>query len=310
MRVVVALGGNALLQRHQPPTAEHQLTNVRTAAAQLARLAVDHTLVLVHGNGPQVGLLALQGAAYSDLHPEVPCYPMDVLGAQTQGMVGYLLEQALGNLLGAGRQVVTLVTRVEVDAADPAFAHPTKPIGPVYDAATAAALVAQHGWTMAADGVGLRRVVPSPQPQRILGLAAIDTLLAQGSLVIAAGGGGVPVVRSTQGDVAQLAGVEAVIDKDMSAALLARLLHADVLLIATDVDAVYLHWGEPDQTELGRVTPEHLAQHQFAAGSMAPKVLAACDFVQRTGKPCHIGSLQHIEAMLQGDSGTTVSPSA
>lgn len=316
LRVVVAVGGNALLQRHQPPTAAHQLANVRTAAAQLARVAAKHTLVLVHGNGPQVGLLALQGAAYSDVHPEVPSYPLDVLGAQSQGMVGYLLEQALGNLLPAGREIATLITRVEVDAADPAFANPTKPIGPVYDPQVAAALASQHGWTMAADGAGQRRVVASPQPQRILGLDAIETLLAQDTVVIAAGGGGVPVVRSTQvnsGEMpgaAQLTGVEAVIDKDMAAALLARLLHADVLLIATDVDAVYLHWGEPKQTALGRVTPQHLAHHRFAAGSMAPKVQAACDFVLRTGKPCHIGSLEHIEAMLEGDSGTTVSASA
>jgi len=311
MKVVVALGGNALLKRHQPLTAAHQLDNIRIAAVQLARVAAKHELVLTHGNGPQVGLLALQGSAYSDLNAAVQTYPLDVLGAQTEGMIGYLLEQELTNLLPAPRSVATLLTRVQVDLRDPAFAHPTKPIGPMYDTATATTLAASHGWSMAVDGTGMRRVVASPPPLRILSLAAIRTLLAENTVVIAAGGGGIPVALTDDAPGAtHMAGVEAVIDKDLCAALLARMLHADCLVIATDVDAVYLDWGTPQQRALGRVTSQLLAQHQFASGSMAPKVQAACDFVDRTGKPCHIGALSDIEAMLRGEGGTTVSAHA
>jgi carbamate kinase len=305
MKIVVALGGNALLKRQQPLTAAHQLNNIRLAAAQLARVALKHELVLTHGNWPQVGLLALQGAAYEQLNAEVQTYPLDVLGAQTEGMIGYLLEQELANLLPAARGVATLLTRVEVDLQDPAFAHPTKPIGPMYSADVAATLAREHGWAMAADGPGLRRVVASPPPLRILNLPAIEALLARHTVVIAAGGGGIPVARRL--DSPARMGVEAVIDKDLCAALLARMLDADCLVIATDVDAVYLDWGTPQQRALGRVTPLLLAQHVFASGSMAPKVQAACDFVTRTAKPCHIGSLTNIEAMLQGKAGTTVS---
>ena len=304
MRVVVALGGNALLQRQQSLSAEHQLANIRLAASQLARIALAHDLILTHGNGPQVGLLALQGHAYSDIHAEVPTYPLDVLGAQTEGMIGYLLEQELANLLPTTRSIATLVTRVEVDLHDPAFAHPSKPIGPMYNATAAAALAAAHGWSMAQDGNGMRRVVASPPPLQVLSLAAIEILLAHHVLVIAAGGGGIPVAH--QPPDAGLRGVEAVIDKDLCAALLARLLQADCLVIATDVDAVYLDWGHPTQRALGAVTPQFLAQHRFASGSMGPKVQAACDFVLRTGKPCHIGALRDIEAMLDGSQGTTV----
>ena len=300
MRVVVALGGNALLRRDQPPTAENQLANIRRAAAQLARVAEHHDLVLTHGNGPQVGLLALQAAAYID----VEAYPLDVLGAQTDGMIGYLLEQELANLLPATRAITTLITRVEVDAQDPAFGHPSKPIGPVYTQVESERVAAAKGWTMAADGASFRRVVASPQPLRVLGIQAIRWLLERGALVIAAGGGGIPVARKGEGN--DLHGVEAVIDKDLCSSLLARELHADVLVIATDVAAVYLDWGQPTQRALGKVTPQQLSEHAFAAGSMQPKVEAARAFALATGQRAVIGSLEQIEAMLAGHSGTQV----
>lgn len=300
MRVVVALGGNALLRRDQPPTADNQLANIRRAAAQLARVAEHHDLVLTHGNGPQVGLLALQAAAYID----VDAYPLDVLGAQTDGMIGYLLEQELANLLPATRAITTLITRVEVDAQDPAFGHPSKPIGPIYTQVESERVAAAKGWNMAVDGASFRRVVASPQPLRVLGIQAIRWLLEHGALVIAAGGGGIPVARNGEGN--DLHGVEAVIDKDLCSSLLARELHADVLVIATDVPAVYLDWGQPTQRALGKVTPHELSEHDFAVGSMKPKVDAARAFVLATGRRAVIGSLEQIEAMLAGSAGTQV----
>lgn len=300
MRVVVALGGNALLRRDQPPTADNQLANIRRAAAQLARVAEHHDLVLTHGNGPQVGLLALQAAAYID----VDAYPLDVLGAQTDGMIGYLLEQELANLLPATRAITTLITRVEVDAQDPAFGHPSKSIGPIYTQVESERVAAAKGWNMAVDGASFRRVVASPQPLRVLGIQAIRWLLEHGALVIAAGGGGIPVARNGEGN--DLHGVEAVIDKDLCSSLLARELHADVLVIATDVPAVYLDWGQPTQRALGKVTPHELSEHDFAVGSMKPKVDAARAFVLATGRRAVIGSLEQIEAMLAGSAGTQV----
>ena len=303
MKLVVALGGNALLRRDQPPTADNQLENIRRAAAQLARVASHHDLVLTHGNGPQVGLLALQGAAYV----KVETYPLDVLGAQTDGMIGYLLEQELANLLPATREVTTLITRVEVDAHDPAFQHPTKPIGPVYSKADSERVATDKGWTMAADGDAFRRVVASPLPLRVLGLQAIRWLLEHGALVIAAGGGGIPVARAAEGGEHKgLHGVAAVIDKDLCSSLLARELQADLLVIATDVPAVYLDWGQPTQRAIGKVTPQALAGHEFAAGSMGPKVEAARAFVLATGQRAVIGSLDRIEDMLAGKAGTQV----
>jgi carbamate kinase len=304
MMVVVALGGNALLRRDQPPTAENQLANIRRAAAQLARAAENHDLVLTHGNGPQVGLLALQAASYID----VDAYPLDVLGAQTDGMIGYLLEQELANLLPAARTITTLITRVEVDAQDPAFGHPTKPIGPIYTQVESARVAAAKGWSMAADGPSFRRVVASPAPLRVLGIQAIRWLLERGALVIAAGGGGIPVARNE--DRTALHGVEAVIDKDLCSSLLARELEADVLVIATDVAAVYLDWGQPTQRALGKVTPHTLGEHNFAAGSMGPKVEAARAFVLASGQRAVIGSLDQIEEMLAGSAGTQVYPAA
>ncbi|PVE42570.1 carbamate kinase [Limnohabitans planktonicus] len=302
MKVVVALGGNALLRRDQLPTADNQLENIRKAAAQLARVALQHDLVLTHGNGPQVGLLALQAAAYV----KVEAYPLDVLGAQTDGMIGYLLEQELANRLPATRTVTTLITRVEVDPQDPAFQHPTKPIGPVYSKTDSERVAANKGWVMAPNGQAFRRVVASPLPVRVLGLQAIRWLLEHGALVIAAGGGGIPVARTGKGGDQSLQGVSAVIDKDLCTSLLARELQADVLVIATDVSEVYLDWGQPTQRAIGQVTPQALAGHDFAAGSMAPKVEAACAFVLATGRRAVIGSLDRIEDMLAGHAGTQV----
>ncbi len=300
MKVVVALGGNALLRRGQALTADNQLDNIRRAAAPLARVARDHELVLTHGNGPQVGLLALQSAADG----AITTYPLDVLGAQTDGMIGYLLEQELANLLPASRTVTTLLTRVEVDRHDPAFEHPTKPIGPVYAHDEARQIAAARHWTLAPDGAGLRRVVASPLPLRVLGLDPIRWLLERGALVIAAGGGGIPVARGPDGR--HLLGVEAVIDKDLCSGLLARELGADCLVIATDVAAVFLDWGRPTQRPLGRVTPQALAGHAFPAGSMGPKVEAASRFVLATGRRAAIGSLEDIDGLLAGHAGTQV----
>lgn len=301
MKIVVALGGNALLRRTEVPSADNQLANVRLAATQLARLANAHSLVLTHGNGPQVGLLALQAAAYTD----VPVYPLDVLGAETEGMIGYLLEQEIANRLPADRVVATLLTRVEVDPRDPAFLHPTKPIGPVYAQAQAQRMADAKGWKMVADGSGLRRVVASPQPLRLLSLAPIRCLLADGALVIAAGGGGIPVARSEDGH--SMHGVDAVIDKDLCSSLLARELQVDCLVIVTDVAAAYVDWGLPNQRALGRVTPDELERHTWPAGSMGPKVAAACAFVRATGGRAVIGSLNDIEALVAGGAGTQVS---
>lgn len=302
MKVLVALGGNALLRRDQLPSAENQRANTMMAAQQLARLALQHALVVTHGNGPQVGLLALQAQAYQ----AVPPYPLDVLGAETQGMVGYMLEQALGNLLPSERAIATLLTRVEVDAHDPAFSHPLKPIGPVYTTAQAALLATQNQWAMASDGPHMRRVVASPLPMRILNLPTIAQLMASGTLVIAAGGGGIPVVHTADGHA--MVGVEAVIDKDLCSALLATALNMDCLLLATDVDAIYTQWGHSNQRALGKTTPQVLQSYAFAPGSMAPKVQAACIFVQATGKRACIGSLNQLEALLLGQVGTQVVP--
>ena len=300
MKLVIAIGGNALLRRGQALSADNQLDNIRIAAEQLARVAMQHDVVLTHGNGPQVGLLALQAAAYT----AVPGYPLDVLGAQTDGMIGYLLEQELSNRLPADKVVVTLLTRVEVRLDDPAFATPTKPIGPVYSREEADRVATEKHWVMAADGQGFRRVVASPQPQRVLGLEPIRWLLAHQALVIAAGGGGIPVALGEDGRSRH--GVDAVIDKDLCSGLLARELDADCLVIATDVNAVYLDWGLPEQRALRQVSPAELARHMFPAGSMGPKVEAASRFAAVSGKRALIGALADIEAMLDGRAGTEV----
>jgi carbamate kinase len=308
MRVVVALGGNALLRRGEPLTAENQRANAQVACRALAPVALEHELVLSHGNGPQVGLLALQGSAYKD----VEVYPLDVLDAQTEGLIGYILEQELGNVLPLDKHIATLLTMIEVDRDDPAFANPTKPIGPMYTKVEADALAADKGWEFKPDADGFRRVVPSPLPQRIFGIPAIRTLLDQGWIVICSGGGGIPTRYTDEPAVPgrRLEGVEAVIDKDLASALLAADLEADALLIATDVDAVYADWGTPDQHPIRHATPAELAAGEFAAGSMGPKVRAACTFVERTGGTAVIGSITEIEALLHGDAGTTVALAA
>ena len=304
MRVVVALGGNALLRRGEPLTAENQRANAQTACKALAPVALEHELVISHGNGPQVGLLALQGAAYTP----VETYPLDLLGAQTEGMIGYLIQQELGNELPFDRQLATLLTQIEVDPADPGFLDPTKPIGPVYSAVEADALAKEKGWTFKPDGDSMRRVVPSPQPKRIFGLGPVRWLLEHGCVVICAGGGGIPVMYTDEAGPAgrRLVGIEAVIDKDLASALLAADLEADVLAIVTDVDAVYTGWGTPEQEPIRRVTPGELATSEFAEGSMGPKVKAACTFVEQTGGRAVIGSITDTQALLAGEAGTTV----
>jgi carbamate kinase len=301
---VVALGGNALLKRGEPMTAEVQRANVRSAAPALAAVARDHQLVLSHGNGPQVGLLALQGAAYE----EVEAYPLDVLGAQTEGMIGYVLEQELGNLLPLEVPFATVLTMIEVDPADPAFGDPTKFVGPVYDKAEADRLAAEKGWAFKQDGDRWRRVVPSPEPKRIFEIRPIRWLLDKDVVVICAGGGGIPTMYEPDAD-RTLVGVEAVIDKDLASELLALEVEAELYVMATDVDGVYADWGTPEQRRLGRVTPEGLRESSFAAGSMGPKVEAAMRFVEATGKRAAIGSLGQIEQIVDGTAGTQVVPS-
>jgi len=301
VRVVVALGGNALLRRGEPMTSENQRENVAVACERLAPIAAHHELVVSHGNGPQVGLLALQNAAFRD----VPGYPLDVLGAETQGMIGYLVEQELGNRLPFRKPLATILTMIEVDPADPAFANPTKFIGPCYGRAAAEELTADKGWSFKADGDSMRRVVPSPKPKRIFEARQIEWLLERGCVVICAGGGGIPTMY-VEGE--QLTGVEAVIDKDYATGLLATDLGADVFVMATDAEAVYLDFGKPTQRAIARVHPDTLMTYtmQFAEGSMLPKVIAAYDFARATGKPAAIGSLADIGGMLEGTAGTIV----
>ena len=301
MRVVIALGGNALLQRGQPMTADVQRHNTRIAAKALAPVAQENELVLSHGNGPQVGLLALQ----SDAYKEVEAYPLDVLGAQTQGMIGYMIEQELGNLMPFEVPFATLLTMVEVDPNDPAFEDPTKFVGPVYEKEVAEKLAAEKGWMIKPDGDKWRRVVPSPLPKRIFEERPIKLLLENGAVVICAGGGGIPTMYDPEKE-GTLVGVEAVIDKDRATGLLARDIEADLYIMATDVDGVYLDWGTPDQRRIEKMTAEEMESYNFAAGSMGPKVEAAVDFVNRTGKRAAIGALADIEQIVAGTAGTQI----
>jgi carbamate kinase len=304
MRVVVALGGNALLRRGEPMTADAQRANVRSAAPALAAVAADHQLVLSHGNGPQVGLLALQAAAYTEVAP----YPLDMLGAQSEGMIGYVLEQELGNVMPEEAALATILTMVEVDADDPAFQDPTKFVGPIYTQEDADRLSSEKGWTFKADGNAWRRVVPSPEPQRIFEIRPIRWLLDQNVVLICAGGGGIPTMFQPD-ERKTLVGVEAVIDKDLASGLLARQIDADLLVMATDVDAVYVDWGTPQQRRLEKVTPTELRATPFPAGSMGPKVEAACRFVEATGGRSAIGALTDIHQIVTGSAGTQVVPS-
>ncbi len=302
MHIVAALGGNALLRRGEALSEAAQHENVRQAAVQLAALtARGHHVTLTHGNGPQVGLLALQAEA----GPKGAAQALDSLDAESEGWIGYLLEQELANALPPEAEIATLLTRIEVPANGPAFAKPSKPIGPVYDEATARQLAADRGWAVAPDGQYWRRVVPSPAPVRLLNTGSITRLTQAGVFVICAGGGGIPVARDAAG---QWRGVEAVIDKDASAALLAAEIGADMLLMLTDVPAVYLNYGTPAQTILRQTSPGALAAHDFAAGSMGPKVRAACAFVRATGRTAAIGRLEEAQAIAAGEAGTTVRP--
>jgi carbamate kinase len=284
-------------------TADVQRRNVRVAAEALAPVAKEHQLVLAHGNGPQVGLLALQASAYK----EVEAYPLDVLGAQTEGMIGYMIEQELGNLLPFEAPFATILTMVEVDPNDPAFQNPTKFVGPVYDRAEADRLKGEKDWVFRQDGDKWRRVVASPLPKRIFELRPIQWLLEHHTMVICAGGGGIPTMYLPDG-TRTLVGVEAVIDKDLASELLARELGADLLVIATDVDGVYLDWGKPEQRQLMTATPTEMRGYNFPAGSMGPKVQAAVQFVEKTGKRAAIGSLADIERIVAGTAGTNVVP--
>lgn len=300
MLVVAALGGNALLQRGQPLTADAQRANVKTAAEALARIVRDgHRLVVTHGNGPQVGLLALQGAAYK---PE-EAYPLDVLGAETEGMIGYMIEQELENALGHDRPVVTLLTQVVVDGHDPAFGKPTKFVGPVYDKSEAEVLAGAAGWSIAPDGDKWRRVVPSPKPVEIPDVRVLKLLLDQDVIIVCAGGGGIPVLRRKDGS---MVGVEAVIDKDAASALLARQLGADALLLLTDVDAVYRDFGTDSAAPVPVLSQTDARALNVPAGSMGPKLVAAGDFAE-TGGFTGIGRLEDAVAILEGRAGTRIS---
>ena len=297
MLIVAALGGNALLRRGEPLTHAVQQENVRAACAALAPIAERHRLVVTHGNGPQVGLLALHEDAEGH-------FPLDVLVAETEGMIGYLIEQELRNRLPL-RAIATVLTQVVVDPADPAFARPSKPVGPTYGKAEAERVREQHGWTIARDGLRYRRVVPSPEPREILDLETIRLLLDAGVLVVCGGGGGIPVLKSEAGE---LSGVEAVIDKDRLAGLLAERLGADMLLILTDVEAVVRDWGTSEASPIRQTTPAELRELDFASGSMKPKVEAACRFVERTGGTAAIGSLTDADALVRGRRGTRIEP--
>jgi len=298
MLIVAALGGNALLRRNESLDAEIAQRNVKVAASAIADIARDHQVVVTHGNGPQIGLLALQSEAFRD----VRTYPLDVLGAESEGMIGYLLERELGNVLGE-RQIASLITQTVVDALDPAFQRPSKPIGPVYDAARARALARERGWVVAPDGDFWRRVVASPTPRSIVELPTIRLLLDHGVVVVCAGGGGVPVVVDSAG---ARHGVEAVVDKDLASALLARQLGADLLLLLTDVPAVEFDWGTPKARPVRSVTTAELAQQHFEAGSMGPKIEAASSFVRSTGGRAAIGALADAVAVVAGTAGTTI----
>jgi carbamate kinase len=315
MRVVVALGGNALQKRGEPMTVETQRENVRVACEALAPVAVEHELVISHGNGPQVGLLSLQASAYD----EESTYPFDVLGAQTEGMIGYLIEQELGNMVPFEKPIATILTMTEVDADDPAMKDPSKFVGPVYTEDDAHRLAAEKGWTVKRDGEHWRRVVPSPLPKRIFEIRPIKQLLESGTVVICTGGGGIPTMYLPDEGLSHpsdlnprtLVGVEAVIDKDRSSSVLAKDLDADLLVIATDTDAVYLDWGTPDQRGIAEASPDAIEAYPFPAGSMGPKVEAAADFARsRPGKVAVIGALSDITAILAGTKGTRVTTDA
>ncbi|MEO9167366.1 MAG: carbamate kinase [Aestuariivirga sp.] len=304
MRVVIALGGNAILKRGEVMSAENQRANVKRAALAINEvIKAGHEVVITHGNGPQVGLLALQGMAYDANSAS----PIDVLTAETEGMIGYLIEQELNSVATQGHEFATLLTQIEVNVDDPAFKNPTKPIGPIYDQKKSALLTAKFGWSMIADGSHFRRSVPSPAPQRILEINTIQLLIRHGITVICVGGGGIPVVKRADGTYS---GIEAVIDKDFASALLAHEIKADALLLLTDVDGVYLGWGTEQQKLLRQITADEIKTHTFASGSMAPKVQASLDFLNKGGKMAGIGKMEEALSILNRQSGTLITSSS
>ncbi|MDO4643304.1 MAG: carbamate kinase [Cardiobacteriaceae bacterium] len=303
MKIVIALGGNALLKRGEPMTSENQRANVKTACEQIARVYDGNQLVITHGNGPQVGLLALQNNAYK----EVPMYPLDVLGAETVGMIGYMIQQELSNAVPRSASIATVLTQAQVDPKDPAFAAPSKPVGPVYSKEEAERIAVEKNWTMAPDNDKYRRVVASPKPINIYGLRPLKTLIEAGYIVVCGGGGGIPTWVDEKG---KQHGAEAVIDKDLATALLASLIDADLFVIVTDVDGAYLDWGTPQQRRIASSDPASIAEFGFAKGSMGPKVEAAINFAHATGKDAVIGALADIEQIVAGKAGTHVSCNA
>lgn len=303
MKIVIALGGNALLKRGEPMTAENQRENVKTACAQIARVYDGNQLIITHGNGPQVGLLALQNNAYK----EVPMYPLDVLGAETAGMIGYMIQQELSNTVPGSASIATVLTQIQVDPKDPAFQKPSKPVGPVYSKEEADKIAAEKGWTMAPDNDKYRRVVASPKPVNIFGLAPLKTLIDNKYIVVCGGGGGIPTWVDDKG---KQHGAEAVIDKDLATALLATLIDADLFVIATDVDGAYLDWGKPEQKRIALAAPDAALAFGFASGSMGPKIEAAANFAKATGKDAVIGALADIEQIVAGKAGTRISGKA
>jgi len=303
MRVVVALGGNALLQRGQELSAENQRENIRVAALQLAAVHAEHELVIAHGNGPQVGLLALVDAAYSPVHS----FPLDILGAETEGMIGYMIEQELGNVIPEDDHIVTILTQTLVDRSDEAFSSPSKPVGPVYGRREAERLRDEKGWAIAPDGDYFRRVVPSPRPIAIIEIDAIRLLVEHGVVVICAGGGGIPTAYDDEG---KLHGVEAVVDKDLASGLLARDLQAEMLVMLTDVACLYTDFGTNRQRPVRSAHPDALESLTLAPGSMGPKVTAACRFARETGHRAAIGQLSDLARIMAGTAGTSISMEA
>jgi carbamate kinase len=297
--IVIALGGNALLRRGQELNAENQRDNIRKAAQQLAAVHENHKIVIAHGNGPQVGLLALMDHEYTAVDP----YPLDVIGAETVGMIGYMIEQELGNIIPADDHIVTVLTQVVVDSKDPAFASPTKPVGPIYARHEAERLALEKDWAIAPDGEYFRRVVASPEPKRIIEIEAIRLLVEEGMVVICAGGGGIPVAYNGN----KLYGVEAVIDKDLASGLLARSLNAGMFIMLTDVDYVFTDYGTPRQRAIRAAHPDAIENLSFESGSMGPKVQGACRFVRETGRRSAIGRLRHLTEIVDGRSGTLIS---
>lgn len=301
MRVVVALGDSALIRRGHPPDGEAQRLAVKAAASSISALAQEHEIVVTHGNGPQIGLLAAGGAS---------SYPLDLLGAETEGRIGYLLEQEIENELPK-LSVATLLTQTLVGADDPAFDAPTVPVGPHYPRAEGLRIAAERNWAVRSDGESdgemVRRVVAAPEPQKIVELRTIRLLVAAGVVVICAGGGGIPVVRAEDGG---LRGVEAVVDKDLAAAMLADSIEADMLLLLTDVPFVQRHWGTPQAHDIEETTPEELRAEVFAADSIGPKVEAACRFVENTGQYAAIGAVEDAVEVCNRTAGTVVVPAS